>query len=62
MLLILAVQVRENSYLLLVIHSEHANRKSENSTVLMEYLQDAAISILTFQGYLNDQNKLILKF
>lgn len=26
----------------------------------MDYLQDVVISFLTFQGYLNDQNKLIL--
>lgn len=44
-----------NSYLLLVIHSEHILTGSLKA-VLMDCLQGAAISILTFQGYLNHQN------
>lgn len=59
MLLILAVQIRENSYILLIIHSEHMLTGSLK-TVLLDRLWDAPISIVTFQGCMDYQNKFTL--
>lgn len=58
MLLILEVQVREKLFFAHHLFRTHANRKSENNTA--DYLWIVDISILTFQGYLNYQDKLTL--